>query len=364
MSGAYYGRGRSPERTCRKLEEWPETDRRLWLAAQEPGDLLEAGGSRSRYRPISNRKTERGYGRWLTFLDRQGMLNPAPADRITPTTVAQYVAELRSLGNGSYTILARLQELYEVAVVMDAPRDWSWIRRIAGRVRARHVPVRDKSRKLVGADDVFDLGLRLVADASALPTDRRRAIVFRDGLILAFLALRPLRLKNLAGLTLDRHLQMVGATWLVLIPADETKTGAPLDFPWPEALVTALELWLGRWRPVLCSRTGRWSRSAETALWVSSDGSPMTMRAIYDRVVERTREAFGTAINPHFFRDIAATTVAHIDPAHIRISAQLLGHCSFATTEKYYVRANMVAASRRHQAGILRLRHTSPKPID
>jgi integrase len=74
--------------------------------------------------------------------------------------------------------------------------------------------------------------------------------------------------------------------------------------------------------------------------------------------------AFGTAINPHFFRDIAATTVAHIDPAHVRISAQLLGHSSFVTTEKYYVRANMVAANRRRQAGILRLRHTLPKPID
>jgi integrase/recombinase XerD len=364
MSGAFHGRGRSPERACRKVDDWPETDRRLWLAAQEPGDLLEAGGSRSRYRPISNRKTERGYGRWLTFLDRRAELGGVPADRITATAVAQYVAELRSLGNGSYTILSRLQELYDAAVVMDAQCDWSWIRRIASRVRARHAPVRDKSQKLVGADDVFDLGLRLVAEASKLPTDRRRAIVFRDGLILAFLALRPLRLKNLAGLTLERHLQMVGDTWVVLVPADETKTGAPLEFPWPEPLIPALRAWLDRWRPVLGSRSGRWSRAADNALWVSSDGSPMTMRAIYDRIVENTRAAFGVAINPHFFRDIAATTVAHIDPAHIRISAQLLGHSSFATTEKYYVRANMVAANRRRQASILQLRRSSPKPID
>jgi len=70
------------------------------------------------------------------------------------------------------------------------------------------------------------------------------------------------------------------------------------------------------------------------------------------------------AINPHFFRDIVATTVAHIDPEHVRISAQLLGHRIFATTERYYLRANMVAANRRRQAVILRLRHSSPKPVD
>jgi integrase/recombinase XerD len=364
MSGAFHGLGRSPERACRKLEDWPEMDRRLWLAALDPGDVLDGGGSRSQYRSTSNRKTERGYGRWLTFLDRRAEFGGAPADRITPMMVAQYVVELRSLGNGSYTVLSRLQELYDAAVVMDAGRDWSWIHRLASRVRAHHVSVRDKSRKLVGTDDLLDLGLGLIAGASTLPTDRRRATTFRDGLILALLALRPLRLKNLAGLRLDRHLQITGDTWIVVISAEETKTGTPLEFPWPEPLVPALQSWLGQWRPVLCSRTGRWSCAADSALWVSSDGSPMTMRAIYDRIVERTGMAFGTAINPHFFRDVAATTIAHADPEHVRISAQLLGHRSFATTEHYYVRANMVAANRRRQAGILLLRHSSPKPLD
>jgi integrase/recombinase XerD len=364
MSDAFHGRGRSPERACRKLEDWPETDRRLWLAALEPGDLLDAGGSRSRYRATSNRKTERGYGRWLTFLNRRAALAGAPADRITPATVAQYVAELQVLGNGSYTILSRLQELYDTATVMEPKRDWSFIRRFASRVRTRQAPVRDKNRKLVGTDDLLDLGRRLMERANALPTDRRRTIMFRDGLILTFLALRPLRLRNLAGLTLDRHLQLVGDTWVVIIPAEETKTGTPLEFPWPEQLVPALQAWLDRWRPILCLRKGRWSRPAETDLWISSDGSPMTPRAIYDRVVERTRTAFGVGINPHFFRDIAATTLAYADPARVRISAQLLGHQSFATTEQYYVRANMVAANRRRQESLLRLRHSSPNLVE
>jgi hypothetical protein len=92
------------------------------------------------------------------------------------------------------------------------------------RVRARHVPVPDKSRKFVGTDGLLDLRLHLVDRATALPTERRRAIAFRDGFILAFLT--P-RLKNFAGLRLDQHLQMAGEAWIVAIPAEETKTGSP-----------------------------------------------------------------------------------------------------------------------------------------
>ena len=65
MSGLY-GRGRAPERACRRIEAWPQEDRQLWQAALQPGDLIDGGGERARYRPISNRKVERGYGRWLT----------------------------------------------------------------------------------------------------------------------------------------------------------------------------------------------------------------------------------------------------------------------------------------------------------
>jgi len=361
MKAAFYGRGRSPERACRKVLNWPDVDQRLWQAALIPGDLLEPGGGRARYRPISNRKVERGYGRWLTYLDRRHSLDGNPAERITSTKVAEYIAELKVFGNGSHTILARLQELYEAACVMDPAGEWTWIRRIASRVRARHVPVREKAQKLVGTDALLELGLSLMANAEGLSTDRRRATTFRDGLILAFQALRPLRLKNLASLTLDQQVCAFGDSWIVSIRGEESKTGAPFEFPWPELLVPDLKEWLTHWRPLLCSLCGRWSRPVGGALWVSTDGSPMTMQALYDRIVERTRIAFGTGINPHLFRDAAATTMAYADPEHVRISAQLLGHRRFSTTERYYLQANMVAANRRRQASVLRLRHASPK---
>ena len=53
-------------------------------------------------------------------------------------------------------------------------------------------------------------------------------------------------------------------------------------------------------------------------------------------VTELTRAAFGRAVNPHLFRDCAATSLALEDPAHVRIAAQVLGHGAFSTTERHY----------------------------
>jgi integrase/recombinase XerD len=68
--------------------------------------------------------------------------------------------------------------------------------------------------------------------------------------------------------------------------------------------------------------------------------------AIYLRIRWHTQKAFGQAINPHLFRDAAATTLAIADPAHVRVAAPLLGHRTFTTTERYYQQARSFDAHR------------------
>ena len=111
MSGGPHGRGMAPERACLKLEGWPALDRELWMVAIKPTDpFAEAGGTRARHRARSNRKVVQNYGRWLTYLAGQGLLEPEvqPADRISLETVKAYVVELEALQNRKYTILGRL----------------------------------------------------------------------------------------------------------------------------------------------------------------------------------------------------------------------------------------------------------------
>ena len=138
-----------------------------------------------------------------------------------------------------------------------------------------------------------------------------------------------------------------------MLTAAETKTHAPLEMPWPEALIPMLGTWLAMHRPTLAGQHGRWHQPAGAALWLSADGSPMTGMALYDRIIAATRAAFGQGINPHLFRDCAATSVAIDDPAQIGIASQLLGHRSQATTERYYNQAHSLEAARSMQANLV-----------
>ena len=80
---------------------------------------------------------------------------------------------------------------------------------------------------------------------------------------------------------------------------------------------------------------------------------------MYDSIIRRTRIVFGHSINPHLFRDCAATSIAIDDPAHVRVASQLLGHRSRATTERYYNQAQAIDAARRYQHFLLALRKST-----
>jgi integrase/recombinase XerD len=351
-----------PDRRCTPLAEWPEADRRLWEAALSPGDLLEEGGSRAKYTESTNSGIVNSYGRWLQWADRRGLLDQTnlPADRITPDRVRAYLADLERR-NATQTVINRIVHLSVAAHVMDPNRDWSWIGRLARPIKARHRPARSKRPRLVTTAELFDLGLSLMGAAERMNAECRRATVFRDGLIIALLAARPLRMRNLVGLALDRTLVLRSTQWWIQIPAAETKTREPIELPWPEPLISSLEVYLTRHRPMLAQRHGRWTRAIDQALWLSIDGSPMTKRGIYDRITRCTLKGLGKVINPHLFRDCAATTIALEDPHHIRIASPLLGHCTFSTTEKYYNQARGLEASRIMQNYLLSLRRSEKR---
>jgi integrase/recombinase XerD len=215
---------------------------------------------------------------------------------------------------------------------------------MASKVRARHRPARDKTN-LRASNELVDLGFKLIREAQELD-GLSAAITHRDGLLIGFLALVPPRRRNLADLVLEKTLIREGAAWTVAFGEDDTKTHAPFEIGLPDVLLAPLETYLDKHRPTFMGRSGRWSRPVESALWVSKDGSPMTQMALYDRVRARTKEHFGVAINPHLFRDSAATTMAIADPANVRLAAPLLGHRTLATTEKYYRQARAQEAHR------------------
>lgn len=71
------------------------------------------------------------------------------------------------------------------------------------------------------------------------------------------------------------------------------------------------------------------------------------------------QDSDGVAIWPHLLRDYAATSLSTESPAAALSAASLLGHRNFSTTEKYYIRANQLEASRKINAAVSSL-YVSP----
>jgi integrase/recombinase XerD len=344
------------------LHLWPEADLRAWQAATAAVDpFADNGGERAYMRPHSNRRLQSSYGRWLTFLELSGDLKQSlePAKRIRKDTVEHFVRALQALGNMPSTIALRLTDLLLMARLFEPTADWGFIARLADRVRARESKPRNKRLYLRGSDELYNLGLELMESAGQQSTSARAASRFRDGLMIALLALIPLRRKNFVQLRLGTELKKLDGRWVVKISGLTTKTHAPLDFDWPEELAGSLETYLEVHRPVLLARRYRWFTRAGDHLWVAQSGSPLTEMALYDSVRKRTRVAFGAAMNPHAFRDAAATTLAIHDPEHVRVAAPVLGHRSLSTTEKYYNKATSLDAHRRYTDAVSRLRQPS-----
>jgi integrase/recombinase XerD len=353
------------KRRCKPVDQWPQYDRDRWHAALQAGDLLEPGGCRAGHSRFSNRAMMRGYGRWLAWLDGRDLLDGqvAPGDRITPDRVRTYAADLEA-ENASGTVIARIIELKIMASIMTPARDWSWIYRMASSIRVRHEPARPKRHRLFDITRLLNLGIDLMAEAENETTGLRRFKTYRDGLMIASLASRPLRLRNLTGLILDRTLVQRGDGWWIEIPAAETKTKDPIELPWPEMLVPHLETYLANHRAGIVALRGFSSGVLGDALWLSMHGLPMTDNAIYIRIVARTREGLGQAINPHLFRDCAATSIAIDDPAHVGIASRLLGHRTGSTTERYYNQARSLEASRLMQKSVVARRNGVVGAID
>lgn len=170
------------------------------------------------------------------------------------------------------------------------------------------------------------------------------AVRFRDALCLALLIRRPLRATNFSALRLGHDLKLSDEGWTIAIPGEQTKNGAPIVMPFPEALLGSLSLYLSRVRPFFPSA------ATTDHLWLCKFGVNRNHYWLYERMCKLTERLAGRPINPHLFRAIGATYLAEDAPDDEYAAANLLSHRHRSTTERYYIRARSLRASRRVDA--------------
>ncbi|MFO0998528.1 MAG: site-specific integrase [Alphaproteobacteria bacterium] len=341
-----------PRRRILPFTEWPNADRTAWESMTRKAGLFENPVPAASWRPATSLKHKKAYGRWLGDLERRdsGALHLEPAARITEERVEAYLVELQSLGLASRTLLNYAVTLLVMAKGHAPGQDWSWLETVVRRLQADAKPVRSVTARLRPVDEIFRAALGEMAAAETrkprLPTDQ--SSWFRDALMIAILASRALRLKELWQIRLEEHLIREEDCYRLRFRADEIKTGKAYDAYLPRALTPYIERYLADHRPRLL-------QGADTvAMWISNQGKSMHIASIAKQIRALTKRLFGIVINPHTFRQATATSKAYADPKNIHDLASVLHHTTPRTSERHYNMTGSLIASRSHVATVLK----------
>jgi site-specific recombinase XerD len=81
-------------------------------------------------------------------------------------------------------------------------------------------------------------------------------------------------------------------------------------------------------------------------LWLTSFGKPYSTHSLYLLFCKISPRYLGKSINPHLFRDCLATTLSRHSLASAIAACGALGHRDARTTERFYVHAQQLDASR------------------
>jgi integrase len=324
------------------IELWPEADRKAWVAACQPSQRLKRGGAGSYMKPITLSDLARRYGYFLDCMNRRGLLdlNKAAGGHVTPENVDAYLAELTARV-GSVTAYGSIYKLRRACELIDPARDLSWLAEIEKDLALVMRP-RSKADRWVLTEVLIEAGLTLVAEAENSRTMSKlgQARQVRNGLMVAMLAMHPVRLKNFADLEVGRNFIEIKGSWWIALSASETKEGRPDERRIDDLLEPALDRYLKKYRPILAG-----ADQSTRALWLSSnDGASMSYDGVERVLTETTRTTVGIAVSPHLFRTAIASSAAIHGGANPHLASALLHHTDAHVTEAHYNRASSISA--------------------
>jgi integrase len=357
------------------LAEWTIADQAAWARATAPALRLRKGGAGSHLAAITQRDLAKRYGYFIDHLIRKDLLDPDAelAAQVTPDLVASFVGEL-SCRVSSVTTAGTVYKLRRAAELLDPNRDFAWLAEIEKDLALIMRP-KSKDGRVVDPDLIVEAGLALIKEATdnPAPTPLQRARQVRDGLMIALLALCPIRLKNFAALELQASFRRVGTRWWIVLDRSDTKSGRPDERPVPRDLDAAIEAYLLVHRLVLAAANKRSDiesldpkgRPADPPnakarcddplanitgpLWLSSNtGERMSYSAVERTITETTRLTLGVAVSPHLFRSCAATAISTNAGDNPNLASAVLQHTDRRVTEEHYNRASSAQAARQY----------------
>ena len=324
------------------FHEWPDIDRLLWNAGTDPGEHNDDPFYVARLRQASMDMAQRAYGSWLDFC---GSCEPLdlkshPADRITRTSMRNYVRQRRKMGNKNATLVSGLVCLRRALRIMLPIVDYSWLTKS---ICAR-LPAASPSIQVIDSKVLYDWGIGLMESSLTMTHTTWRLTGYRDGLLITILAARAPRARTIAAFEFGKHIVKSGDVYRAVIGEQDNKTTA-IAYDLPDGLTPYIDFYVSTIRCELMSQ------DRHDWFWVAANGKKLSQGGIKDVVRRRSARRFGKAFGSHRFRHGIATTAALKDPENPSGGAMLLG-VSGRILNKHYNRADQVSAAKRYHATI------------
>jgi integrase len=335
------------------ISEWPLLDREAWARAND-GDEFSAGGIAAEWSPRSHKCALWAYGCYLGFLQRNDRLHSVirVGHRLLTDDLRAFGYELSSR-LAPLTVRWIFASLSMAIRAMDPSADRTLLIRIVSRLSLRAKSVRDIGGNLLPPKQLVAIGQSLMDQAENSPARSgwRRASLYRDGLLMNFLALCPLRPGAVSELQIGEHVMIDGTSVTVHLPPADRKKRRPENVPLTAELARRMLRYITHYRPMLPVP----DRKHAHALWISRNGQPLSCDAISKRVKERIGRRTGKRFTAHMFRHASATFIVDAAPERAPMIVGVLGHSGFRTAQRHYIKGQQHTAMRTYQKAALDL---------
>ena len=185
----------------------------------------------------------------------------------------------------------------------------------------------------------------LMAEAHRAPsTSPHAAVQAQLAIVLQILLVAPMRIGNLANLSLKEHFRRVGGrtgVWHIRIADADVKNRVPLEYPLPQVASVLLDEYLNVFRPRIAPADCPWLIPG------GKDGAKLP-RTLSAQLTELILERIGIRVTPHQFRHAAAAVILKHSPGNYEFVRRVLGHKTLMITIRHYVGFETVAAARQY----------------
>lgn len=341
-----------------KSSQWtPRSKRQLGIAARDDRVVKSTAA-------WSSARRSAVFATWDRYqrLAAEHDFSPTPTPDSLGAFVKAVVGENADISDVS--LADYVGRIYVACRSLYPEQDWAWLKHDWRAMTRLAEATRDKRAQFVPIDELYLFGIRLMHRAFDMPRTVEAATMYRDGLFIALLALRPKRRSNITSLKVGVTLLLDAEGTPETIVFARTKNGSPSTTPYPsQHLGVYHDIWWQQFRPILLG-----DRPDQGDVWIGKQGEAVGPNQLWRQMRKRTAApepvGLGRAIGVHIVRTIYATSMAEAtsDPTLLRLTPWMLDHRDPRSIEPYNMQASGMAAAAELERAADRLRLRNQRP--